>query len=271
MVVAGLYLLGMANGAANSVTSSIISKGFWGALFDTFDVSVVVIAATAVGLRLAMHTPDRPIDRLDRLTGAVYLLGLCVPLSPASLAALTFLAVYESSRNFRSVETLASSSLFLGIAVCQMWGALVLDLFAPSLLALDAAMAARVLNLIQGGGVESIGNLVETAQGQPLAIMTGCSSLSHMSYAFLCWLTMVRACRPSWQWTDLPMALVVATFVIGVNIVRLALMGISRDSYLLLHGPVGAYATSVLILFAASAAAWRTLAFGPAPARPADM
>jgi hypothetical protein len=228
-------------------------------------VSVVVIAGAAVGLMLTMRTPDRPIDNPDRLIGTIYLLGLCAPLSAVSMAAVTFLAAYECVRNSRSVETTASASLFVGIAACQMWGAFVLSLLAPFLLALDATMAAGLLNLIQGGGAESVGNLVETAQGQPLAIMAGCSSLSHISYALLLWMTVVRASRPSWQWIDLTMALFLLIFVITVNIGRMALMGISRDSYLLLHSPVGLDVINTIILLGALATAWRTLAFAPSP------
>lgn len=265
-IVAVLYLLGIANGTVSFVTNAVLTKGFWGALFDTFDVSIVVIAATAVGTMLTLRTRDRPVDGMDRLAGAVYLLGLGIPFSPASMAAVTFLAAYECSRDFRSAETVAGSSLFVGIAACQMWGVLVLSLFAPPLLALDATLVAGILDLIQGGGVESVGNLVETARGQPLAIWVGCSSFSHMSYALLCWMTVVRALRPAWRWTDLPMALGVAAFVITANVTRMALMGISRESYLLVHGPVGANVTNTLILVAALAAAWRTLAFVPASA-----
>ena len=158
--IAGLYLLGIANGAVGSVTSSIISKGFWGALSATFDLSIVALAATVVGLKLTLRTPDRPIDGLDRLVAAVYVISLFIPSGSVSMAGVTFLAFYECLRSFRSVETVASSSLFIGIAACQFWGALLLALLAPSLLALDARMTAGLLNFFQSGGAESVGNLV---------------------------------------------------------------------------------------------------------------
>jgi len=103
--IAGLYLLGIANGAVGSVTSSIISKGFWGALSATFDLSIVALAATVVGLKLTLRTPDRPIDGLDRLVAAVYVISLCIPSGSVSMAGVTFLAFYECLRSFRSVET----------------------------------------------------------------------------------------------------------------------------------------------------------------------
>jgi len=101
--------------------------------------------------------------------------------------------------------------------------------------------------------------------------MTGCSSLSHISYALRCWMTAVRASRPCWRWTDLPVALVLIGFVIAVNVARMALMGVNREYYLFLHGPVGVNVVNSLILVAALIAAWRTLAFVPAPARPAAV
>jgi hypothetical protein len=59
------------------------------------------VGATAVGLKLVARTVDRPVDVRDWLAGAIYLLTLCVPLRAVSLAAVTFLAIYESVRHFR--------------------------------------------------------------------------------------------------------------------------------------------------------------------------
>jgi hypothetical protein len=266
-LIAGLFLLGMVNGIIGTATGAVVARGFWYALFDTFDVSLVVVIAGAVGVKLVSRAPERSLDRLDRLVIAVYLAGLCIPLSPASMAAVTFLALYEGLRSFGSAEATAASSLFLGVAACQMWGALFLGLFAPFILSLDAAIAAGALDLIQGGGVERVGNLVDTVQGQPLVIMTGCSSLSQVSYALLCWMTLVRMVRPSWDRFDLVTAAVLVIFVISTNVMRIALMGISPEAYSLVHGPVGSNVANALILIGALAAARQALARGPAPAR----
>jgi hypothetical protein len=258
--IGALFLVGIVNGIAGNVIMSLLAKGFAGALVDTFDVSLVVIAAAVVAMTLVARTPDRPVDILDWVAGAIYLLGLCVPHSAASMAALTFLATYGGLRQRRSAEAVAAASLLIGIAVCQTWGPVVLHLFAGPLLALDATFVAWLLGTVQGGGVERIGNLVETSKGQPLAIMIGCSSISNMSFALLCWMTVVRASRPEWQWRDLTIALGVVIAVIALNILRMAMMGLSRDAYLLLHGPVGANVFNIVILLTSLSAGWCALA-----------
>src|SRR3954453_2055754 len=74
-IVVGLYFLGGANGLTDRVVSSIATEGIVTALINTFDVSVVVILAAVIGLKLAARTPDQAINRLDWLVVALYLLG----------------------------------------------------------------------------------------------------------------------------------------------------------------------------------------------------
>lgn len=264
-LVACLYSLGVINGVTDKVVNGIATGGFLTALMNTFGVSLIVIVAAVIGLKLAVRTPDRAIDNWDRLAGTLYLLGLCVPRSYASMAALTFFAAYEGIRSRRSAEAVAAASLFIGITACQLWGRAVLEFFALPILGVDATLVAGVLKLLQGGDVEHVGNLVNTVQGQSLVILPGCSSLSNISYALLCWMAMVRAYRPSWRKTDLAMVPVVVSGVILLNVLRMALMGVSRQLYFFIHSPAGADVTNSLILIVAITAAWRTLAHTRVP------
>jgi hypothetical protein len=263
--IGALYLLGIVNGIAGNVVMSLSAKGFAGALADTFDISLVVIAAAVVAMMLVARAPCRTIDALDRFVGAIYLIGLCIPHSAASMAALTFLAAYEVFRQRRSAEAVAAASLCIGIAVCQSWGKVVLHLFAGPLLAVDATLVAWLLGSIEGGGVERIGNLIETTNGQPLAIMIGCSSISNISFALLCWMTVVRASRPEWRREDMAIAFGVVVTVIILNILRMGLMGLSREAYLLIHGPVGANVFNTLVLLTTISAGWYALSSVRAP------
>src|ERR1700744_1796171 len=143
-LVVGLYVLGVINGVMDKVVNGIAADGILAALMNTFGVSVVVIAATVIGLKLAVRTPDRAIDGWDLLVGTIYLLSLCVLRGYASMAALTFFAAYEGLRNRRSAEAVAAASLFIGITACQLWGRVILELFALPILGVDAALVASV-------------------------------------------------------------------------------------------------------------------------------
>jgi len=264
-IVVGLYFLGVANGMTDKVVSGIATEGILSALINTFGVSVVVIMAAVIGLKLAAGTPDQAINRLDWLVGALYLLCLCVPRSFASLGALTFFAVYEGIRNRQSSAATAAASLFVGIAACHLWGKVALHLFALPILRVDAALVANLLSVFQGGIVEYTDNVVNTARGQSLIILLPCSSLSNISYGLLCWMTVVRASRPSWRMADLTMVPVVVVGIVLLNVLRMTLMGVSRETYLFIHGSAGTDVTHCLILILAITAAWRTLGCAPAP------
>jgi hypothetical protein len=61
------------------------------------------------------------------------------------------------------------------------------------------------------------------------------------------------------------MGLFVLLSVIALNVLRMSLMGISRESYLFFHGPVGANVVNTLILAVAIAAGSRAVAPAAAP------
>jgi hypothetical protein len=264
-IVSSLYLLSVGNGIVMGVLQSVATRGMWDALAAGFDVSIVVIAATIMGFSLNRRVPGGCVTALDWLVGGVYLALLSVPWGPASWTALTFLAFYEAVRKPRSPEAIAAACLFIGIAVTQLWGHLILYLFAAPLLEIDTTLVAHLLGLIGGGVVEHVGNLIANSEGHSLVIMTPCSSLSQISYGLLCWMTVVRAARPEWRWAEVPMALVVATSVIALNVLRMTLMGLSPEWYALFHGPIGGQIHSALVLLVAISAGWRAI---PAAATP---
>jgi hypothetical protein len=263
-IVTGLYLLGVANGIVMVVLQSVTTKGMWGALAAGFDVSIVVIASTIIGLSLSGRVPGGCVTATDWLAGAVYLALLFIPCGAASWIALTFLAFYEAVRRSRSPEAVATACLFIGIAVTQLWGRLILHLFAAPLLEIDTTLVAHFLRFIQGG-VDHVGNVIGNSEGQSLVIMTPCSSLSQISYGLLCWMTVVRAARPEWRWADVPMVLVVVTSVAALNVLRMTLMGLSAEWYVFSHGPIGAEIHSALVLLVAILAGWRAISAAATP------
>jgi hypothetical protein len=256
--------LGVANGILMGVLQSVATKGMWGALAAGFDVSIVVIAATIVGISLSGRVPGGRVTALDWLVGGVYVALISVPWGGASWTALTLLAFYEAVRKPRSTEAIAAACLFVGIAVTQLWGHVILNLFAAPLLEIDTSLVAHLLGFIDGG-VEHFSNVIENSEGQSLVIMTPCSSLSQISYGLLCWMTVVRAVRAEWRWADVPMALVVVTSVVALNVLRMTLMGLSAEWYALAHGPIGAQFHNAFVLLVAISAGWRAISATATP------
>jgi hypothetical protein len=261
-LISSLYLVTVANGLVAPVVSAVQNDGFWIAAFRTFDISLIVVAAAAVGFRLASRGPPQPVDALDHLATVILSIGLLVPLGSAPWFSLTLLAAYDGLRGRHSADRVAAAALFIGIAASQFWGRLIVETFSAPLLTADATLVTNLLYLAPLGKVERLGNIIAIEKGQPLAIMIGCSSLSNASYGLLCWMTLVRACRPAWQWTDAAPAVAVVLGIVALNVLRIALMGFSFESYLFFHGPVGAELFNAFVLLGAAAAAWRAVERG---------
>jgi exosortase/archaeosortase family protein len=257
-LVTTLFLLGVVNGSIADVVRSIVIKGIWAAAFDTFDVSVVVVIASVIGARFLLQSSDRDIDRADWIAIALYGLLLIVPHRAGSWIGLTLLALFEIARGPRTTSSLAAATIFLAIAVNKFWGAFLLQLFAEPIFEIDAAMTTAALTLMTGEGVVREGNVIHAGPDLALVVATGCSSVAGMSAALLCWITVTRALHPRWRRSELPAAVFVCVGVVGLNVFRIALMGLGPQWFYLVHGPIGANVFNVALLAVAAATALYT-------------
>ena len=256
-LVTAVCLLAVVNGLVAEVVRSIVLQGFWIAAFDTFDVSIIVVAACIVATRMMLRAPDRPVDLLDAGTLAICGILILVPHRAGSWIALTLVATYELARARGAGIQTAAAAIFLATAINKFWGAFIFQIFAVPLLKVDAALAGWVLAAISGEAVWREGNIIHPGNHQALIVATGCSSVSNMSAALLCWLTIARARHPSWQRADLGAAALVCAAVVALNVFRISLMGLGENWLRLVHGPVGANVFNIAILIVAAAVALR--------------
>jgi hypothetical protein len=252
-VFAALYLLGVVNAEAFLLFGAIFGKEPW--LAQVSRLNIVVVAAAAVGVYLLRQSTGAAMKRGDWFVTAVVASLLLVPRYAASWLAVSGLALYALGRDRRSTTTAASASIFLAIAASSFWGPVLVQVFGSTLLALDAALAAALLDAIGHGVAERSGNVIVTSDQLTLVVLGGCSSLPNVLYGFLCWTAIARAIRPAWRAADLLILLAVGGLVITANTLRLALMGLSADSYEWVHGPVGSnvFNVGLLLLIAAIA------------------
>jgi hypothetical protein len=250
---AALYLLGILNGLVTVIFSAIHSEDVWRALAQ--GINVVIVSATAVGVCLLRQSTGAAMTRCDWIAATVVALFLLVPHHAVSWLAVTGLALYAMGRDRRSTTAVASASVFLAIAASSFWGPVLVQALGPTLLALDAALAVALLNVLGYGDVERIGNVIVTPDQTTLVVMSGCSFLPNLLYGFLCWTAIARVMRPAWRPDDLLALLGVAGLVVTANTLRLALMGLSADSYAWVHGQVGGNVFGVGLLFLIAAIA----------------
>ena len=248
-VFAALYLLGIVNAGAPAFFGAIFGEEPWHALALGFDLNVVVIAATAVGLYLLRQSPGAAMKPGDWFVTAVVGFLLLVPHHAASWLAVTGLALYALGRDRSSTTAVAAASVFLATAASNFWGAVLVQAFGSTLLALDAALAVALLEVLGYGGVERTGNLIVTSDQSMLLVAVGCSFLPNLLYGILWWIAIARAVRPEWQPRDGFALLAVSGLVLAANTLRLALLGLSAASYEWVHGPVGGNVFNVGLLF----------------------
>jgi hypothetical protein len=247
-----LYLLGILNALAAVVFHALPSEGGWQA--QVRDLNIVVLA-TIVGLYLLRPQLGLPVRRGDWALVAVVAVLLLVPHRAASWLAVTSVALYAIARDRRSTSAVAAASVFLAIAASSFWGLVLLQAFGPTLLAWDAALAALLLGLLEEGAVERVGNVIVTSDQTMLIVLTWCASLPNLLYGLLCWTVIARALRPAWRRADGLALLAVGGLVVAANTLRLALMGLSADSYEWVHGWVGGHVFNIGLLLVIAAIA----------------
>lgn len=139
----------------------------------------------------------------------------------------------------------------VAVAAC---GALAGD----TLLAIDAAIA-RGLSSMYFGDVGGTGTALQIGTGYLIALVWGCSSLSHLgnmlllfwAVAILLFDRQTMLPRNLWAWMTL-----VAIVTVVLNTARIGLMAIDADSYALFHHGEGATWFRIANLAAAVGAAW---------------
>jgi hypothetical protein len=255
---ATLFVLGILNALAAVLLPAFRSEDPWQALSQLSNISVVTVAATVVGIHLLRQSPDAPMKLCDWLATAIVALLLLVPHRAASWVAVTGLAAYALGRDRHSTTGLAAASIFLGIAASSFWGPVLTQTFASTLLTLDALLVAGLLNVLTGGGIGRLGNVIVTNDQRAVVVLVWCSSLPNLLYGCMCWTAIARALRPAWQPTDLFALFAVGSLVVAANTLRVALMGVSADSYAWVHGLVGAHVFNVGLLLAIAAIALRS-------------
>ncbi|QFU17883.1 hypothetical protein GDR74_17610 [Microvirga thermotolerans] len=240
---AGLAALAFLNGISERIAMAVRENGVPAALMSTFDISIIVWAACGIGLSFLLRDPPQPVSRADRVVAALALAALLLPVVPISWLALSGLTVYIVKSSAPSSFMHRGAWILLAMTVPMLWGRLLFAVFSDAILRGDAALVGWLV------GTPRIGNAIQFADGSGyLWIAPACSSLANVSLAVLCWVTLAKVeNRPS-SWRDAGWILAAACAVIAVNVVRIGLLGLYRESFETLHGPVGATIASLLIL-----------------------
>jgi hypothetical protein len=211
----------------------------WGAFFNTFGISALVWIAVWMCVSTVLQSRSN-LQHGDVAIGSAALLAFLVPLESLSWIALTALAFHLL---FRAAPTgkggdqalYRAGWILLGITGAMFWGGVLLTLMSDIMLRAETAVVSWIV------GVPNQGNTLAFADGNGYVwIAAACSSVANVSLVILCWIMFSQHRRLRWSMVGAGWCLLAVASVIAINVIRIGLIVLHRESFDLLHGPVGA-------------------------------
>ena len=239
---AGLYILGLANGLVGRL-SSTSNFDDWTGVVQSLDLNVIVLFACFAGVSAFFCDNREQIRTRDLAVAAVFLMFTALPISGLSWLAVTGLSLYILLFANGSAARRRGAVILLALTVPMLWSQMLFRLFAKLILDIDAFLVASMM------GTDRIGNMVGFADGSGhMVILPACSSLTNMSLAFLCWVSITQWAEHRWSAVDVLWSLLVCMSVIAVNITRISLMGLSYWHYEVFHSELGNAVANFIML-----------------------
>jgi hypothetical protein len=239
---AGLYILGLANGLVGRIYST--SKfDSWADTLTSLDLNLIVLFACFAGVSTIFSDNREQIRPTDLAVAAVFLMFTALPIFASSWVAVTGLSLYILLFANSGSKLKRGSVILLALTVPMLWSKLLFRFFAKQILDIDALLVASLL------GTDRIGNMVGFADGSgQMVILPACSSLTNMSLAFLCWVSVTQWAGHRWSAVDILWSFLVCVSVVAVNVTRISLMGLSHRHYELIHGELGDMVANSIML-----------------------
>jgi hypothetical protein len=239
---AGLYILGLANGLVGRL-SSTSNFDDWTGVVQSLDLNVIVLFACFAGVSAFFCDNREQIRTTDLAVAAVFLMFTALPISGLSWLAVTGLSLYILLFANGNAARRRGAVILLALTVPMLWSQMLFRVFAKLILDIDAFLVASMM------GTDRIGNMVGFADGSGhMVILPACSSLTNMSLAFLCWVSITQWAEHRWSAVDVLWSLLVCMSVIAVNITRISLMGLSYWHYEVFHSELGNAVANFIML-----------------------
>jgi hypothetical protein len=227
---AGLCILACVNGLGSQLIHSVKQTGWANALLSGFEISAIVLIACAAGILFILRDRAHEIQSVDLAVGVCSLVLVLLPVGAMSWLALTALSVHIFLFTKPCSSARRGAAILLATTVPMLWSRLLFECFPNFILEIDASLVGWVM------GTDRVGNMVRFADGSNiLAILPACSSLSNVSLAFLCWVTISRCVRHRWSPRNILWCLLILASVVAANVARMSLMGLSEWHYQAIH------------------------------------
>jgi exosortase/archaeosortase family protein len=206
---------------------------------DLLAVGIFQYLAWYAVFRLLGSSDLAPAARLrDLLVTAALCLLVFLPTNRAIWVAASGIAIYLFFTDTGDLKLRRAGIVLAALSVQELWGRLFFNLVADHLLRAEAAVIGTMLEVAQPGTVWQ-DNTVMGPNGHSVVIIGGCSSFHNLSLALLCWVTLSKLRRQTWQVRDFLIGSAIGTTMILLNLVRICLMAWNTDLYHYWHEGIG--------------------------------
>jgi hypothetical protein len=236
-----ILILAFLNGVALRAIALVTDHGWQEAILSTFGVSFIVWLAATGGVSLLLVDRKGALGNFDLAVGLVALFLIALPIGGTSWLAMTALSSYLIISEEAKSNASRGAIIFLAVSVPMFWSPMLFMAFSDVILQMDALIVGWLL------GTESSGNVVSFLNGSDfLVILPACSSFAHLSLIPLCWIALSVMINHRATLIDLVWCGAALATVLLINIIRLAIMGLNVDYYLLLHSSTGDTAVNLI-------------------------
>jgi len=237
-----LYIVGCANGLLGRAILYFQFSDWEGAV-SGIDINAIVLLAAFAGISLVAAKDQETVRPLDFVVAGVFLLFVALPIFPLSWIGVTGLSLYILLFANANADRVRGAFILLALTAPMLWSRLLFQMFAKTILNIDAALVSLLL------GTHRIGNMVHFLDNSGyMVVLPRCSSLANMSLALLCWATITQWVRHKWRAADLLWGTLACLTVITVNVSRISIMGLSHSNYEYIHSDWGDVITNSIML-----------------------
>ena len=234
-LMAALLIFASVNGLAPRAINDVVIHGWDHAVFNTFNVSIIVWGAWASACYLAIHAEDaNRISPLDAIVACIVSAIVVLPVIQLSWFSVFLLSAYIFWTSPKASLQRRSATIFAAICVPMLWGPVLLAVAAPPLLKIDAFLVATLMSTKQSGNIVTF---VDGSNG--LQIWPPCSSFHNISQAALAWIALSQILRRDLGIKDIFWGALAMSSAAMVNLGRLCFMTISPEYFSTVHGPLG--------------------------------
>ncbi|MEI5680156.1 hypothetical protein WBQ96_17735 [Mesorhizobium sp. CCNWLY176] len=232
---AGMVVVGFANGISEKVYRSVTDSGFAAAIFNTFEISIILWGACFAALAMLLRpSAEQAFRRGDVLVSLLAGLAFMAPVPALSWLGIVLIAVHLR-RTAGDETTRRAATIVFALTIPLFWTRLAFAAFSGTILHIDARLVGWMI------GTVPVANVVPLADGSgSLFIAPACSSLANLSLVFVSAAAFVNLRSGRWTLSAIGWTATSAVAVVAINITRISLIGLYPWEYELLHGPIGA-------------------------------